>query len=125
MLTGFGAGSYTVTPSKTDGQNGITSFDAARIAQHAAGVTVLTGNQFLVADISGNGQLSSFDAAQLARYVIGQPPFGLTGTWIFVPADRSYGSVTGNLVGQDFIALLMGDVSGNWSNSAGTMQRRR
>lgn len=125
LLTGFGAGSYTVTPSKTDGQNGITSFDAARIAQHAAGVTVLTGNQFLVADISGNGQLSSFDAAQLARYVIGQPPFGLTGTWIFVPADRSYGSVTGNLVGQDFIALLMGDVSGNWSNSAGTMQRRR
>src|SRR5207249_4968494 len=28
-LTGFGAGTYTVTPAKTDGINGITSFDAA------------------------------------------------------------------------------------------------
>ncbi len=65
-LTGFGASSYIVTPTKTDGVNGITSFDAAKIAQHAAGVASLTGNQLIVADTSGNGSvLLAFDAVKL------------------------------------------------------------
>jgi hypothetical protein len=124
VLTGFGSGSYTVTPTKTGGVNGITSFDAARIAQHVAGVAILTGNQFLVADVSDNCQLSSFDAAQLARYVIGSAPFGSTGTWKFVPVNRSYASVTGNAAGEDFVALLMGDVTGNWTNSGARPERQ-
>jgi len=118
-LSGFGSGAYTVTPSKTAGINGsITSFDAARIAQHVAGTVVLTGNQLIVADVSGNGTLSSFDAAQIARYTASVAGSGSTGNWIFVPTNRMYPSVNGNLTGQDFVALLMGEVSGNWTNSA-------
>lgn len=116
VLTGFGSGSYTVTPTKTDEINGITSFDAAKAAQHAAGVVVLAGNQLIVADTSDNGQVTSFDAALIARYVVGIQPFGSSGTWRFVPANRSYGAVTGPIAGQDYTALLMGEVSGNWSN---------
>jgi hypothetical protein len=119
-LTGFGAGSYTVTPSKTDGQNGITSFDAARIAQHAAGMNTLTGNQLRVADTSGNGGVTSFDAAQVARYAVASPPYGRAGTWIFAPASRNYSSIAGNVTGEDYAALLMGEVSGNWSNNTGS-----
>lgn len=115
-LTGFGAGSYTVTPTKTDAVNGITSFDAAKIAQHAAGIATLTGNQLVVADTSGNGTVTSFDAAQIARYVAALPGFGSTGTWKFVPVNHSYASVTSNVTGEDFVALLMGEVSGNWTN---------
>ena len=40
-LGGFGNGSYTVTPSKTGGANGISSFDAGLVAKHAAGITPL------------------------------------------------------------------------------------
>ena len=117
-LTGLGAGAYTVTPSKTGSVNGITSFDAAKISQHVAGTAALSGNQLLAADVSDNGTVSSFDAAQIARFAASSPPFGITGTWKFIPANRSYSSVTSNLVGQDFNALLMGDVSGNWTNTA-------
>ncbi len=117
-LTGFGASSYIVTPTKTDGVNGITSFDAAKIAQHAAGITTLTGNQFLAADTSGNGSVTSFDAAQIARYAAAIPGVGATGTWKFIPVNRSYASVTSNVAGEDFVALLMGEVSGNWVNTA-------
>ena len=117
-LTGFGAGSYTVTPTKMDGVNGITSFDAAKIAQHVAGISTLTGNQLIVADTSGNGQISSFDAAQIARYTAAIPGFGSTGTWKFVPVNRAYASVSSNVIGEDFVALLMGEVSGNWANTA-------
>ena len=116
-LTGFGSGAYTITPSKTGGVNGITSFDSAKVAQHVSGAAILTGNQLLAADVSNNGTVSSFDAAQLARYVSSSPPYGITGTWKFIPATRFYSSVTGDLVGEDYIAILMGDVSGNWTNT--------
>ena len=118
LLTGFGAGTYTVTPTKTGGQNGITSFDAARIAQHVAGAFVLTGNQLTVADTSENGQITSFDAAAVASYVILTPPYGATGNWKFLPLNRLYSSITGNVAGEDYSALLMGEVTGNWTNSA-------
>jgi uncharacterized delta-60 repeat protein len=116
-LSGFGAGSYTVTPTKTGGANNITSFDAARIAQHAAGINFLTGNQLIVADVSENGAVSSFDAGQVARYAVSVPGSGGTGNWIFGPASRSYPSVTANITDQNYSALLMGEVSGNWTNT--------
>ena len=121
-LTGFGAGSYTVTPTKTGGVNGISSFDAGRIAQHVAGTNTLTGNALIVADTSNNGSVTSFDAAKIAQYVSGgtivQP--NVTGTWRFIPVNRTYGSVSTNVTGEDFVALLMGEVSGNWVNATPT-----
>ncbi|MBK8467519.1 MAG: hypothetical protein IPL32_17010 [Chloracidobacterium sp.] len=118
-LTGFGSGSYTVTPTKTGGVNAaISSFDAAKIAQHASATVLLTGNQLLVADTSNNGTISSFDAAQVASYTVANPPFGLAGTWKFLPISRSYASVNSSLSGENYSALLMGEVSGNWTNSA-------
>ncbi len=123
-LSGFGLGAYTVTPTKTGGANGaISSFDAAKIAQHAAGPPLpqLTVNQLLVADVSGNGIITSFDAAEIAKFAIGppyEPPgIGQTGIWKFVPVDRSYPAVTSNIAGEDYSALLMGEVSGNWTNT--------
>jgi hypothetical protein len=118
-LAGFGSGAYTVTPSKTGGINGsISSFDAGKIAQHVAGINVLTGNQLIVADVSGNGTISSFDAGQIARYVAAVSGSGSTGNWIFMPAKRSYAAITGSITGEDFTALLMGEVSGNWTSPA-------
>ena len=118
MLTGFGAGTYTVTPSKTGGVNvAISSFDAARIAQHVTSVIPLTGNQLLVADVSNNGGISSFDAAQVASYSVSNPGSGLSGTWKFVPVNKVYASVASNFTGEDYSALLMGEVSGNWTNT--------
>lgn len=127
-LTGFGAGSYTVSLSKTTGQNNVSSLDAARIAQHVAGVLALTSdNQKVTADVSDSGTLSSADAAFIARYVAGVgAPTGSTNQWKFYvspgptfpvgasPTTRTYSSVTSNITGQDFVGLLSGDVTGNW-----------
>ncbi len=123
-LSGFGAGSYTVTPTKTGGVNGaISSFDAGRIALHVAGPPnpQLTATQLIAADVSGNGIVSSFDAAMIAKFVAG-PPYvtpgiGATATWRFSPLNRTYPSVTTNVTGADYTAILMGDVSGNWNNT--------
>jgi hypothetical protein len=117
-LSGFGGGAYTVSPTKTGGQNGaINSFDAARIAQHVAGTSFLTGTQTQVADVSNNGSITSFDAARIANYVVGGSQTGITGTWKFSPLNRSYPAVSSSVSGENYLALLMGEVSGNWSNT--------
>lgn len=132
-LTGFGSGSYTVSLSKTTGQNSITSFDAARVAQHVASTSPLTtNNQKVTADVSGNGTISSQDAAKIAQYaasIPGAPP-NLTGTWQFyVPpgptfpigasaTTRTYPSVPSSVTGEDYIGLLIGEVTGNWTPGA-------
>jgi len=123
-LTGFGSGSYTVTPSKTGGVNGaIRSFDAARIALHVAGPPnpQLNATQMTVADVSGNTSVTSFDAGMIAKFVAGPPHappgIGSTATWRFAPVSRNYASVAGSISGENYSALLMGEVSGNWTNS--------
>jgi len=117
-LSGFGSGAYTVTPSKTGGQNAsISSFDAGRVAQFVAGITTLTPAQQTVADVSGNGSISSFDAGQIAAYSVALPGSGSTGVWRFAPTTRSYPNVFANISGEDYAALLMGEVSGNWSDT--------
>jgi len=116
-LTGFGAGSYTMTPTKTGGENGsISSFDAARISQYVTGNITFTGAQLTVAEVSGTGGVSSFDAALIARYVasLGSPT-GNTGAWTFFPTNYTVPSVTTSLT-QDYAALLFGEVSGNWTD---------
>lgn len=124
VLSGFGSGAYTVAPSKTGGVNGgISSFDAARVGQHASGPPYppLTGNQLVVADVSGNGAITSFDAGMIAKFVAG-PPYGppgigSTSTWRFVPVSRTYPTISANVTGEDYSGLLMGEVSGNWNNT--------
>ncbi len=130
-LTGFGGGPYTVTPTKpTGGVNSISSFDAGRIAQHVAGIPpLLDATHLIAADASNNGTVSSFDAGQLARFVVSAPPFGITGQWRFItpgptfpvgssPTFRFYPSVTSTITGEDYVGILVGEVSGNWNPSA-------
>lgn len=132
-LTGFGSGSYTVSLAKTTGQNSITSNDAARIAQHVAGILLLTtNNQRVSADVTGNNAISSQDAAKIAQFASGLPfsPPNLSGTWrFFVPpgptfpvgssaTTRVYNDPIGIQTGQDYNGLLIGEVTGNWVPSA-------
>ncbi len=126
----FGPGPYTVTPSKTGGNNNaINSFDAAKVAGHVTSIASLTGNALVAADVSGNGVIQSFDAAQIARFVTSSGGSGTTGNWKFFtianvpfppgasPTSRTYASLTSNLASEDYTAILMGEVSGNWNNT--------
>ncbi|MBK8467238.1 MAG: CHRD domain-containing protein [Chloracidobacterium sp.] len=133
-LTGFGTGNYTIGVTKTTGQNGVSSADAARIAQHVSGVSLITNDrQRIAADVTNNGALSSTDAAQIARFVSGLgPPIGLAGQWRFFvpslteptfpigasPTTRSYADPIGVQTGQDYIGILVGEVTGNWNPTA-------
>lgn len=118
-LSGMGAGAYTVTPSKTGGVNGaVSGLDSALIAQYVVGLGSLNSTQQTVADVSGTGGITSFDAALIARYAALLPNAGSSGTWRFTPVSTPYPNVNTNYTGQNYTALLMGDVTGNWGDPA-------
>ncbi len=117
-ISGFGAGSYTITPSKApytvNINNGITAFDAARISQHVVHLINLTPAQQRAADVSGIGAVTSFDAALVAQYIVGIPnQLNTSGNWVFTPASTSLTVTPGSV--RNFTGILMGDVSGDWA----------
>lgn len=120
-LSGFGAGSYTIAPTRVDDTSGaISAFDAGLIVQHVVGLDRLSGIPLVVADVSANGFVNSFDAGLIASFVNSSGfPYGQTSRWRFTPASRTYSSVIGSIAGENYTALLMGDVSGNWPNAVG------
>jgi hypothetical protein len=127
QLDNLAIGPYTVAASKTGAVSGITAFDAALVAQFVAGppFPVPTGCQSLAGDASNNRALSAFDAALIAQTVAGISNPGIAGTWKFIPSSRSYpmNSLNGNLANENYDAVLVGDVSGNWT-PAGPEQRK-
>jgi CSLREA domain-containing protein len=120
-LFGFGPGAYTLTPSKTgDVAPGVISgFDASFVARQVVGLVTLNANQRIVADVSGNGTITSFDAALIAQYAVqstvSQP--NLSGRWKFIPASKTYTNIWTNYPSENYAALLMGDVTGNWTST--------
>jgi len=115
QISGLVPGNYTLTPVKTGAVSGISGFDAALVAQYAAGLITLSSCQQTAADASNNGSVTTFDAALIAQTVAGIQNPGIAGTWKFVPANRTYANVSTDQTNQNFDAILVGDVSGNWT----------
>jgi len=117
-LGGFGSGSYTITPTKSGGVNdAINAFDAAQIAQHVVMLLPFNPTQQIVANVSGSDGISGFDATLVARYVVQLPPMNdTTGNWIFNASSNTYPNIFANVSNENYSALLMGDVTGNWND---------
>jgi hypothetical protein len=84
------------------------------VARRAASLVTLTPNQTIAADASNNGSISGFDASLIARTAAGIANTGIAGQWKFVPASKTYSSLNANQT-QNYEAILMGEVSGNWT----------
>jgi hypothetical protein len=109
-------GNYSVTPSKAPTVNGLESFDASFVTRLVAGLDPAPGiNLKTAADADGDGILTSFDASLIARKVAGLSGTALVGTWKFLPASRTYPSLSADQTAQNFDAILVGDTSGSWS----------
>ncbi len=116
ILRSVRTGDYTLSASKDGDINGITAFDAARVAQYAAELYEFNEYQIIAADVTGDGTVTSFDAARIAQYAAGLEHGGSrTGTWTFIPEEYTYTPLNSDLTDQNFIAFLFGDVTGNWT----------
>jgi len=119
VITNIPTGSYTLSPQKTNDVTDITAYDASLVLQADAHAIALSANQLLAADVNRNGAVSAMDAAYILEKAVGliEGPFpGAGKLWEFVPSQRSYALLNGDLANQDFTAILIGEVSGNWAS---------
>jgi hypothetical protein len=114
------AGDYSLSLSKSDDTNGISAYDASLVLQHDAGLITLTGPAAIAADVNKSGQITAFDAYYILQKAVDAIPLPFPGAgkvWDFEPNSRTVTGLTNNLNGQNFTAILLGDVSGNWAPS--------
>jgi hypothetical protein len=117
-VQGVPAGDYVLTASKAGNVNGITAYDASFVLQHEVGLIDLDDIERIAADVNANGIINSMDAAYILQYAAGliSTPFpGAGSEWKFSPSSRSLPGLVGDVADQDFNAILLGDVSGNWT----------
>jgi uncharacterized repeat protein (TIGR01451 family) len=125
QLSNLLGGNYTVTPSKSGEVRGINSLDATRIQQHLVGMTTLSANQLIAADTDGSGTVNSLDATRIQQRAVGMQTQNIIGEWKFAPASRQYNALGGNATAQDYQAILVGEVSGNWATAASFAENPR
>lgn len=137
------SGNRQLVPEKTgDLNDAVTSFDATLALQEAVGLMALDATQAEACDVTANGQVSSLDAARILQKKVGLlAEFTVAnlcgGDWVFFPDPRPAADQTlvePQIVGgvcepgaidytplatpvhdQDFVAILFGDCSGNWT----------
>jgi len=119
-------GNRTVTISPTSqAGDALRAADASLLLRHVAGTTTLTGASFTAGDVNASGAITAQDATQLLSVVAGNAsiPFdGQPGIWKVEPTSLSFTPLAQNETGADFIATLVGDVSGNWTEGGGNRQ---
>ncbi len=121
-VAGAESGSYVLTPAKPDGATAITGYDASLALQHDAGLAPLGGHAATAADVDKTRTITSMDAFYILQRAVDLLPVPFPGAgvvWEFSPVNRSYANLSGNQSGQDFTAILLGDVSGNWPTGGG------
>jgi hypothetical protein len=123
------AGNYTLMPSRTDDDPGVSVGDAIKIRRHIAFVQEFDSPyKMIAADINLNNDVSVADVVLIRRYLAELEPLA-SGNWAFVDADFAAGmenwfdapeyidALISNkdLELLDFVGIRMGDVNNTWS----------
>ncbi|MDQ4120274.1 MAG: CHRD domain-containing protein [Acidobacteriota bacterium] len=116
--------SYAVTLSKLGNVNGITAFDATLVLRCIAAATncSLTPNQRLAANTDGDSNVTAFDAIRILRFVAANGSnanTGQVGNWKFDPISRNYNPTLNSLAGENYTAVLIGEIDGDWTAPSG------
>jgi len=139
-VPGVTSGNWQIAPRKTGDQGAaITALDAAYVLEALAGHRQLDPQQTLAADVTGDGILDESDVQRILQYSVGllpQLPAAelCASDWLFVPAPvppatpiapsltgstcqpgaLAFPPLVGDATGENFQAILIGDVTGNW-----------
>ncbi len=124
---------YTITPIKDiDHANGVSTFDLVVIARHILGTKPLTSvYKLIAADVNNSLSISTLDLIQLRKLILNiNVEFRNNTSWRFVDANYKFKDETDpwaepfpevininnlnqNIVNGDFIAIKVGDVTGD------------
>ncbi|MBI1224984.1 MAG: T9SS type A sorting domain-containing protein [Bacteroidetes bacterium] len=135
-LTVANGSDFSIAPYKNSSPlNGVGTFDMVLISNHVLGVSPLgSPYKIIAADINKSNTVSSFDLVEFRDMLtFVTPNFPNNTSWRFVdasyvfsnplnpfvpgfPETISINNATGNITGQDFVAIKVGDVNNNAIN---------
>ena len=114
---------YCVSLRKMDSlKNVVTYFDVSLIFRGMLGLYRLDSCDTMAGDVSGDGFVSSFDAIMIRSYVKGYENLFPVGEWRFEPDSICYVDLSTDQYGQNYQALIYGDVSQNWPGFVDTLE---
>jgi hypothetical protein len=108
-----------VTPSKAalaPGSSGIDTVDVIAIQRHFLNLgTPLSGCRLTAADVNADTLVDTVDVIAVQRFFLTLTTgIGNTGKYQFNPVNRSYPGVVSNQTGQNYDALILGDVAATY-----------
>ncbi|MCC7027462.1 MAG: HYR domain-containing protein, partial [Saprospiraceae bacterium] len=122
---------YTVKPIRNDDHlNGVSTADIVKIQKHILGQALITSPyKMIAADVNASGTVTASDISEIRKLILGViPEFGKVQSWTFVPETYTFvdptkpfnaprtAVITPVLVkdyNQNFMAIKMGDLTGN------------
>ena len=105
---------YTVTPSKSeDLRDAITGSDALCVLRKLAFLDCPDYCE-AAADVCQDGSVSGADALAILKYLAFLPDVCDVGQWIFDPGQITIPNLSQDMLNQDFIGFLLGDVNESW-----------
>lgn len=136
---------YNIKPTKySDPLNGVSTFDIVQIRKHILGMELLDSPyKIIAADVNGSGGLTALDVVQIRNLIllnVDEFPNGMP-SWRFVdanfvfpnpsnpfetvfPEEKNVQNLTSDLTDLNFVAIKLGDVTGNASPNLLSTQTR-
>lgn len=116
FMSGSSCVDNTLTPNKAarpPGSNGIDTADVVAVQRHFLVIGApLTGCRLTAADCAAPAGITIGDVIAIQRYVLSLTTgIGNVGQYSFTPPSRSYSFPIGNQSGQNYDAIVFGDVS--------------
>ncbi len=109
-------GNYTVTPSKAalaPASVGINTVDVIAMQRHFLNIgTPLSGCRLTAGDVNGISGINTVDVVATQRFFIGLTTgIANVGKYQFNPLNRTYSGIVTDQTGQNYDALIFGDVA--------------
>src|SRR5204863_3509581 len=107
---------YTVTPThsaRPPGSSGVTTVDVIAIQRHFLNLgTPLSGCRLTAADVNASGTVDTVDVIAVQRFFLAlSTGIANTGKYQFNPVNRGYPGIVTSQGGQNYDALIFGDVA--------------
>ena len=120
MFSSLASGmNYTVTASKEarlPGSQGVNTVDILLAQSHFLRISLLLGYRLTAADVNNDGFVTTVDVIAIQRFFLGLTSgTANVGKYSFSPANRTYSNPTTNQTGQNYAALIFGDINGDTS----------
>ena len=117
-------GNYTVTPSRNPiapGSAGINTVDVVAVQRHFLSIALIPpGCRLTAADVNGDTSITTVDVIAIQRFFLSLTTgIANAGKYSFNPPSRSYTAVSSDQTGQNYDALVFGDVASSFVHRPG------